>query len=162
MKWLQCFVLCLVTQLCVILCDPHGLFSKQECWSRLPCPPPEDLPNPGIEPRSLAHRQILYGLSHRESPTRIKLINISITLQLQCVCGWACSYEGTCVFHTSSEILRSYLHISTSILDILMESGIHTCFQLHSYWILMPVYCCWTLVSILILKWFFFSFIRRN
>ena len=28
-------------------------FSKQEYWSGLPCPPPEDLPNPGIEPTSL-------------------------------------------------------------------------------------------------------------
>ena len=29
-------------------------FSRQEYWSWLPCPPPGDLPNPGIEPRSLA------------------------------------------------------------------------------------------------------------
>ena len=27
-------------------------FSRQECWSDLSCPPPGDLPNPGIEPRS--------------------------------------------------------------------------------------------------------------
>ena len=27
-------------------------FSKQECWSGLPCPPPGDLPNQGIEPGS--------------------------------------------------------------------------------------------------------------
>ena len=27
-------------------------FSGQECWSGLPCPPPGDLPNPGIKPRS--------------------------------------------------------------------------------------------------------------
>ena len=27
-------------------------FSRQEYWSRLPCPPPGDLPNSGIEPRS--------------------------------------------------------------------------------------------------------------
>ena len=27
-------------------------FSRQEYWSGLPCPPPRDLPNPGIEPRS--------------------------------------------------------------------------------------------------------------
>ena len=43
---------------------PHGLqptrllcpwrFSRQECWSGLPCPPPGALPNPGIEPRSPA------------------------------------------------------------------------------------------------------------
>ena len=26
-------------------------FSRQEYWSVLPCPPPEDLPNPGIKPR---------------------------------------------------------------------------------------------------------------
>ena len=28
-------------------------FSRQGQWSRLPCPPPEGLPNPGIEPTSL-------------------------------------------------------------------------------------------------------------
>ena len=27
-------------------------FSRQEYWSGLPCSPPGDLPNPGIEPRS--------------------------------------------------------------------------------------------------------------
>ena len=32
---------------------PWG-FSRQEYWSGLPCPPPGDLPNPGIEPRSPA------------------------------------------------------------------------------------------------------------
>ena len=29
-------------------------FSRQEYWSGLPCPPPGDLPNPGIKPRSLS------------------------------------------------------------------------------------------------------------
>ena len=28
-------------------------FSKQEYWSGLPCPPPGDLPDPGIEPTSV-------------------------------------------------------------------------------------------------------------
>ena len=28
-------------------------FSRKDYWSGLPCPPPEDLPNPGIEPASL-------------------------------------------------------------------------------------------------------------
>ena len=28
-------------------------FSRQEYWSGLPCPPPRDLPNPGIESPSL-------------------------------------------------------------------------------------------------------------
>jgi len=29
-------------------------FFRQEYWSELPCPPPEDLPDPGIEPASPA------------------------------------------------------------------------------------------------------------
>ena len=29
-------------------------FSRQEYWRRLPCPPPGDLPDPGIKPTSLA------------------------------------------------------------------------------------------------------------
>ena len=40
-------------------------FSGQEPCSGLPCPPPGDLPNPGIEPRSLA---LLYSLRHQGSP----------------------------------------------------------------------------------------------
>ena len=50
-------------QLCLTLCNPmdyslrgsavHG-FSRQENQSWLPCPPPGDLPDPGIEPASLA------------------------------------------------------------------------------------------------------------
>ena len=29
-------------------------FSRQEYWNGLPCPPPGDLPDPGVEPASLA------------------------------------------------------------------------------------------------------------
>ena len=32
--------------------SPSTRFSRQEYWSGLPFPSPEDLPNPGIEPRS--------------------------------------------------------------------------------------------------------------
>ena len=51
-----------VAQSCPTLCDPvdsslHQAppsmgFSRQEYWSGLPFPSPEDLPNPGIEPGS--------------------------------------------------------------------------------------------------------------
>ena len=38
-------------------CSPSGFsvhgFSRQEYQSELPCPPPEDLPDPGIKPESL-------------------------------------------------------------------------------------------------------------
>ena len=53
--------MCVQLQLCLTLCDPITVacqaslsmrFSRQEYWSGWPCPPPGDLPNPGIEPRS--------------------------------------------------------------------------------------------------------------
>ena len=43
-------------------------FSRQEYWSGLPFPPPGDLPDPGMEPRFPACRQIPYHLSHQGSP----------------------------------------------------------------------------------------------
>ena len=56
-------VLCLVAQLCLTLCErmdcsPPGSSvhgdSQERIVEWLPCPPPGDLPNPGIEPRSPA------------------------------------------------------------------------------------------------------------
>ena len=46
-------------------------FSKQEYWSGLPCPPPGDLPDPGMEPRSPAlQADPFYHLSHQGSPNK--------------------------------------------------------------------------------------------
>ena len=50
----------LVAQSCLTLCGPVDSrqaplsmgFSRQEFWSGLPCHPPGDLPDPGIEPLS--------------------------------------------------------------------------------------------------------------
>ena len=52
---------------------PHGLqparlfcpwgFSRQEYWSGWPCPPPEHLPHPGIEPVSLMSPALAGGFS---------------------------------------------------------------------------------------------------
>ena len=36
-------------------------FSRQEYWSGLPCPPPQDLPNPGIKPVSPASPALQAG-----------------------------------------------------------------------------------------------------
>ena len=37
-------------------------FSRQEHWSRLPCPPSRDLPDPGIKPTSLTSPALAAGL----------------------------------------------------------------------------------------------------
>ena len=57
-------VCCLVTKSCLTLCDPMDyiahqsllfiIFPRQEYWSGLPFPPPGDLHDPGIKPKSLA------------------------------------------------------------------------------------------------------------
>ena len=46
-------------------------FSRQKYWSGLPCPPPGDLPNPGVKARSPALQVILYHLSHQGRPSLI-------------------------------------------------------------------------------------------
>ena len=54
-------------------------FSRQEYWSGLPCPPPGDLPNPGIEPTSLispAFTGRFFTTSPIwEAPTSVVLVN---------------------------------------------------------------------------------------
>ena len=45
----------LFATLCTVACQAHLSmgFSRQESWSRLPCHPPQDLPDPGIKPAFL-------------------------------------------------------------------------------------------------------------
>ena len=43
-------------------------FSRQEYWSGLPFPPPGGLPDPGIEPTSLASPALADGFLSTESP----------------------------------------------------------------------------------------------
>ena len=59
-------------QSCLTLCDPVDYiacqaplsmgFPRQEYWSGLPCPPPGDLPDPGIKPTSLMSPALASGL----------------------------------------------------------------------------------------------------
>ena len=74
---------CLFAQSCPTVCDPMRPcqtplsmgFSRHKYWSGLPCPPPGDLPDPGIKPTSpaLAGRFFTTELSgyltmHRKVP----------------------------------------------------------------------------------------------
>ena len=56
-----CALLC-VTLWTVACQAPLSMgFSRKESWSGLPCPPPGNLPDPGIEPRSLASPALVDG-----------------------------------------------------------------------------------------------------
>ena len=56
-------------------------FSRQEYWSGLPCPPPGDLPDPGIEPRSPA-LQVDSFLSEPPGSPEEALSNLQTSLRL--------------------------------------------------------------------------------
>ena len=96
-------------------------FSRQEYWNGLPCPPPGDLPDSEIKPRSPDCRQILYHLSHQTClPTTIcrgKPVASCVT-----VCGHTNSYWGR-PFAFLAGLLRQHSVWSTA--------GIHTslCWQ---------------------------------
>ena len=48
-------------------------FSRQEYWSGLPCPPPGDLPNPGIEPGYPAFQVDSFTIEPSGKPTMLLL-----------------------------------------------------------------------------------------
>ena len=98
---LSCFssVLFFVTPWTVAHQSPLSVgFSRQKHWSGLPCPPPVDLPDPGIEPTSLMS-PALAGRFFTTSTTweaqlvlkaqTCKVIEILFTFPL---CGWNYSY----------------------------------------------------------------------
>ena len=68
---------CLFAQLCLtLLCDQALLcmgFSWQEYWKRLPFPSPGDLPNPGMEPVSLASPALAGRFFTTEPPGNLTL-----------------------------------------------------------------------------------------
>jgi hypothetical protein len=49
-------------------------FSRQEYWSGLPCPPPGDLPNPGIKLESLKSPVLAGGFLATRASLRAQLV----------------------------------------------------------------------------------------
>ena len=68
---------CSVAQSCPPLCDPvdysppgssvHGILQARH-WSGLPCPPPGDLPEPGMEPEPLVSPALASGFFTTSAP----------------------------------------------------------------------------------------------
>ena len=90
-------------------CCPPGSYahavSQARYWSGLPCPPPGDLPNTGIKPRSSALQAVSLPLSHQARPPsplvpyityyfHCSPYSINFILQ-QCVC-YVHFYSGIC------------------------------------------------------------------
>ena len=50
-------------------------FSRQEYWSGLPCPPPGNLPGPGIKPTFLVSSALAGGFFTISTTCKIELMN---------------------------------------------------------------------------------------
>ena len=57
----------------------HGIF-REEYWSRLPCPPPGDLPHAGIEPASLTFPALAGGFFTTSSTWEARYIHEYISI----------------------------------------------------------------------------------
>ena len=90
-----------------------GLF-KQEYWSGLPCPPPRDLPDQGIEPMAPASPALqadsLQGAT-REAPSILYIVSLVYVCQLQSPCS---SHHPLCVY----TFILLYICVSVSALQI--------------------------------------------
>ena len=74
-------------QSCPTLCDPtDGTqqaplslgFSRQEYWNGLPCSPPGDLPNSGIEPMSLMSPALTGGFFTTSAACSVQLSHVPL------------------------------------------------------------------------------------
>ena len=109
-------------QLCRTLWDPMDFspsaplsmgFSRQEYWSGLPCPPPGDLPNPGIKPASLIS-PALVGLFFTISATWEAQFNhqfSSVAQLCSTLCDpMNCSMPGLRVHHQLPEFTQTHVY----------------------------------------------------
>ena len=101
-------------------------FSRQEYWSGLPCPPPGDLPDPGVKPMSPVSPALQADslpLSHQGSPCVYRFIYIHIFLHVNIY------------FILLIIFIYTHTHTCTSLVVTwsLSHSYIHTYICVHIY-----------------------------
>ena len=106
-------------------------FSRQESWSGLPFPSPEDLPGPGIKPTSF-RSPVLAG----------RFFTISATWEAQNYhrCG-----GNVCLSHLSQSVYRTFLGLEQRRkrwIEETVDFLKHCLVFLFSYTIKMPSCCC--------------------
>ena len=87
-QWLQCCLTLWAPRGCSPPGAPSMGFSRQEHPSGLPCPPPGDLPNPGIGPTSL-EAPALAGGFFTTSATRKYTDGDALIIYLELLIFWA-------------------------------------------------------------------------
>ena len=92
-------------------------FSRPEYWGGWPFPSPGDRPNPGIEPRSLHCRQILYQLSHQRSPRILECVAYPFSSGTSRPRNWtgvSCIAGGVFTNWTTRELKGSKMHCNNN------------------------------------------------
>ena len=115
-----CCAQLLLPESCPTLCDlwtvasqvPLSMgFSRQEYWSRLLCPLPGDLPNPGIEPTSLALQAVSLSTEPPGKPFDyysfvVKILNQKCDTSGFVLLSQICfGYSGSLWIHTNFSII---------------------------------------------------------
>ena len=72
--------LCVTLQTVALQASLSMGFFRQECWSGLPCPPPGDLPDPGIEPESLTSPALAGGFFTIRATWQVQSLQHTLTL----------------------------------------------------------------------------------
>ena len=90
-------------------------FLRQEYWSGFPCPPPGDLPNPGIEPASLMSSALAGGFFTTsitwEACNGAPVQFSSVTQSCLILCDpMNCSRPGLPVHHQLLEFTQTHVH----------------------------------------------------
>ena len=91
-------------------------FSRQEYWSGLPCSPPGDLPNPGIEPLlsiiSMKYLRI-YLFEFSQLQKRKRRFKFSFFLEASCfqvlkmfahLKGFSCAHDASCLHYDRQHV----------------------------------------------------------
>ena len=78
-------------------------FSRQEYWSGLPCPPPGDFPNPGIDSGSPA---LQVDALSSEPPGKPGGCGVRVYAELLCIHPKACSEKQKAQAEFSEELNR--------------------------------------------------------
>ena len=128
----------------------HG-FSRQEYWRGLPCPPPGDLSNPGIEPRSLMSPALIGGfytisatweaLLYIHTPTAHQEDALRFTEAAPDTRHPACTHSHTpwrvwCAHMADSPVLAGHIQPDTGVHRCTQNppcTTVHTGVQMHGH-----------------------------
>ena len=136
----KCLGICILSHLCMTLRDPmdyiaHQVplsmgFSRQEYWSWFPCPPPGDLPHPGIEPVS----SVAPALQADSLPLSHWKVIMKVAQSCLRLCDpMDCSMLIFSVHHQLLELAKTHVHRVSDTVPIISSSVIPLSSCLQSF-----------------------------